>query len=290
MSALRPVSLVALLTDFGESEYVGQMKGVLAGLWPGGPVVDLCHTITPHDVREGAWVLWTSYRHFPAGTLFVAVVDPGVGTDRPAVAVESRRYRWVGPDNGLLYPTVQEDGFVRAVELPVPPQASPTFHGRDLFAPAAGRWAAGEDLEALGNPRGGLSVPLAFPQEEGRGEVVRVDRFGNLVTTLPVPTLPCPGGWLGLRLEPPGGGPGVRVRMRLLRTYGEGDAGELVAVVGSSSTLEVSVVGGSALHRLGAGAGWRVTVEQAPAASGPSDGGGEGDGGPGGRGDGRRPR
>ena len=269
--------LIVLLTDFGESEYVGQMKGVLARHCPHARVVDLCHTISPQAVREGAWVLWASYRHFPSGTLFLAVVDPGVGTDRPAVAVESRSYRWVGPDNGLLYPAVTEDGLVRAVRLAVPPQASPTFHGRDVFAPAAGRWAAGESLEALGIPLEQPLVPLHFPTEGGRGEVVRVDRFGNLVTTLPLPYPPerLEGGagdevgwepWLEVSFEG-----SKAVRLRLVRTYGLGRPGELVAVVGSSGTLELAVVGGSAAERLGVRVGTWLTVGQTEPGPRPAD-------------------
>ena len=273
--------LIVLMTDFGESEYVGQMKGVLARHCPHARVVDLCHSISPQAVREGAWVLWTSYRHFPPCTLFLAVVDPGVGTDRPAVAIESRSYRWVGPDNGLLYPAVTEDGLARGVRLAVPPQASPTFHGRDVFAPAAGRWAAGESLESLGTPLEQPLVPLHFPTEGGRGEVVRVDRFGNLVTTLPLPYAPerlasaAAGGldpWLEVSFEGAGAG---TARVRLVRTYGLGRPGELVAVVGSSGTLELAVVGGSAAERLGVRAGSWLAVREPEPGTGPADGAGE---------------
>ncbi|HEY8486923.1 MAG TPA: SAM-dependent chlorinase/fluorinase [Limnochordales bacterium] len=297
----KAATVVALLTDFGDSEYVGQMKGVLARLCPRAQVVDLCHTISPQAVREGAWVLWTSYRHFPPGTIFLAVVDPGVGTDRPAVAVQTRRYRWVGPDNGLLYPAVEEDGLVRAVRLPVPPGASPTFHGRDLFAPAAARWACGEPLEALGTELGQPLVPLSFPARAGSGEVVRVDRFGNLVTTLPVPMLPAfagPPGSPGSGAPQPGEVPerwllvyfeeersSSPIRVRLVSTYGRGRPGELVAVVGSSGTLELAVVGGSAAERLAVRPGTLFRVEaaspdgvegprpQAPAQGGCGEGG-----------------
>ena len=275
--------IVALLTDFGPSEYVGQMKGVLLRLAPQARLVDLCHTVEPQAIPEGAWLLWTSYRHFPPGTLFLAVVDPGVGTDRPAVAVQSRNYRWVGPDNGLLYPAVAEDGLVAAVRLPVHQDASPTFHGRDVFAPAAGRWAAGAELGSLGAAVPGLEVRLDLSAVDGVGEVVRVDAFGNLITTLRPPDVAAQAGgsptWLRVRLETQGP---REVRVRLVRTYGAARPGELVAVVGSAGTLELSVVGGSAARALGVRRGARVAVHSEPPGREPSAGAADATGGAGG--------
>lgn len=250
------VPLIALLTDFGASEYVGVVKGVIASRWPGGTVVDLCHSVRPQAVREGAWVLWSAYRHFPPGTIFLAVVDPGVGTRRAAVAVQSRRYRWVGPDNGLLYPAASEDGVVEAVRLPIPPGASPTFHARDVFAPAAARWAAGGSLGQLGVPHGAL-VPLSFYRSGEEGEVVRVDPFGNLVTTIPLPE-----GWSPPAPVEVAVAGRAAVPATLVRTYGDADTGELVVVEGSSGTLEVSVVAGSAQDRLGVQPGDRLAIRQ----------------------------
>lgn len=265
-TSLPPVPLIALLTDFGADEYVGVVKGVMASIWQGARFVDLCHTVTAHNVREGAWILLQAYRYFPPGTLFLAVVDPGVGTERAAVAVESRRYRWVGPDNGLLFPAVEDDGRGRIVNLRVPAQASSTFHGRDVFAPAAARWAAGETLETLGEERRVPLLPLRFYRRGHCGEIVRVDHFGNLVTPLPPPaTAPAAprvarvtllkriaGRWKAAA------GP---ARARWVRTYGDAADGELVVLVGSSGTLEVSRVGASAAEVLGARSGDRLCIQ-----------------------------
>lgn len=263
---LPPVPLIALLTDFGADEYVGVVKGVVASIWPQARFVDLCHQVTPHAVREGAWILLQAYRYFPPGTLFLAVVDPGVGTERAAVAVESRRYRWVGPDNGLLFPAVEDDGGGRIVNLPVPASASSTFHGRDVFAPAAARWAAGAALETLGQVRSAPLVPLRFYRRGSCGEIVRIDRFGNLVTPLPPPAAGrgLPGGARVTVLRRAGArwkavaGP---VPARWVRTYGDAAAGELVVLVGSSGTLEVSRVCGSAAEALGARSGDRLCIQ-----------------------------
>lgn len=258
-----PVPLIALLTDFGLSEYVGVLKGVIASLWEDARIVDLCHTVRPQDVREGAWILRTTYRYFPPGTLFVAVVDPGVGSDRAAVAVESRHYRWVGPDNGLLFPAVEDDGGLRVVNLPVPPEASNTFHGRDVFAPAAARWAAGTPLESLGEARLAPLVPLRFYHTSRRGEVVRVDAFGNLVTPVPPPQdAGQPGRPVTVALLRRSEGRwrrvGRPVTARWVRTYADAPDGTLVVLVGSAGTLEVSRVAGSAAEVLGARSGDRL--------------------------------
>lgn len=180
--------VIALLTDFGPSEYVGVLKGVLLAQAPGAALVDLTHDVSPQCVREGAWLLLHSYRWFPRGTVFLAVVDPTVGTARAAVAVRTRSYFFVGPDNGLLYPAAEEDGICEVAALAVPADASRTFHGRDVFAPAAARLAAGEPLRSLGAPHASLAA-LSLRPDGREGEVVRIDRFGNCITNLP----PLPG-------------------------------------------------------------------------------------------------
>src|SRR5690606_665442 len=148
-------------------------------------IIDLFHEVTPYAVREAAWILLAHRRSFPEGTVFLAVVDPGVGTRRQAVAVGTRAgYYYVGPDNGLLYPAASADGEPRAVALQVPGDASPTFHGRDVFAPAAARLAGGCPLEELGPPVP-LEHRLLFHLRGREGEIVRIDRFGNVITNLP---------------------------------------------------------------------------------------------------------
>src|SRR5690606_10179448 len=177
-------AIIALLTDFGSSEYVGIMKGVLLQTLPGATIVDITHDIAPQDVREGAWVLQGAYRWFPTGTVFLCVVDPGVGTKRQAIAVKSRRYTFVGPDNGLLYAAVSDDGVEEARLIEVSPVASNTFHGRDVFAPAAARFAASGWDAAVGRPPAKIKE-FTFHLQGREGEVVRIDRFGNVITNLP---------------------------------------------------------------------------------------------------------
>lgn len=253
--------LVVLLSDFGTSEYAGVMRGVLARYPKALRWCDLTHHVPPQAVRAGAWILLTSYAFFPEGSVFLAVVDPGVGTDRQAVAVRTRRYLFVGPDNGLLWPAVEDDGGpLEAVALPLPPGASRTFHGRDLFAPAAARLAGGEPLAALGSPTS-LRERLAFYRKGREGEVVHIDTFGNIVTNLP----PLPGTTryrLGWQSEA-GGEAAWTEGIPSVGTYGEGQPGELVAVTGSAGTLELSVVGGRAADRLPVALGQRLRLEPA---------------------------
>lgn len=261
---LPPVPLVALLTDFGADEYAGMVKGVIAGLWPQARFVDLCHAIRPHAVREAAWTLLASYRYFPTGTLFFAVVDPGVGTSRAALAVETRRYRFVGPDNGILFPAVQDDGRARIVRLLVPLDASSTFHGRDVFAPAAGRWAAGGRLSDLGEPFTGRLRALRFARSPRWAEVVRVDRFGNVVTAALPPAEWSRGARIDVSVWRRAGrrwasaGPGSAASW--VRTYHEAAPGTLVALAGSAGTVEVACVEGSAALVLGVAPGDRVRM------------------------------
>lgn len=237
------------LSDFGpDSLYAGQVKGVLAGL----PVVDLCHEIPPEDVRAGAYVLFTSWKYFPAGSVFLAVVDPGVGTQRKALAASWNDYFFVAPDNGILSPFMDEN--FRAFEIPVPPEASPTFHARDVFAPAARRLALGENPENLGQA---LPSPVqcAFlsPRETGDGIRARVilrDRFGNLITDVPADML-------GDRdfVIMAGGQEIVRVR-----TYGDAEPGQALALIGSGGFLELSVRDGDAATALSLSVGDVVEV------------------------------
>lgn len=243
---MRPV---AILTDFQSSEYVGMLKGVLLRDAPGVAIVDLFHGVAPQAVREGAWVLFVSYTFFPLGTVFLAVVDPGVGGSRRGVAILTRGYAFVGPDNGLLYPAALDDGVVKAVSLETPPDASPTCHGRDVFAPVAAMFARGEDP---GGPNIPDLVPLQFHLDGREGEVVRIDPFGNVVTNLP----PIPGKktyelTIG-RLEH---------TLPWVPTYSLAPEGELVVVTGSAGTLEIALKDKSAEAKLAPDLGQHITLE-----------------------------
>jgi S-adenosylmethionine hydrolase len=245
--------LITFLTDYGTADsYVGEVKGVLSTLAPGVPVVDLTHHVPPGDVRAGHYLLSQIWPRFPPGTVHLAVIDPGVGTHRLAIALRAAGHLFVGPDNGLLT-SVARQAVVEGVELPVPAGASPTFHGRDLFAPAAAALACGSALAGIGTP---LSGPLtllesAAPHYEGKtviGEVIYVDRFGNLVTNLTPHEVPA---YATLEVEDSDLGP-------LRTTFGDVAAGTAIAYLGSTGRIEIAVRGGSAARRFGIGTGGAV--------------------------------
>src|SRR3712207_234825 len=181
--------VITLLTDFGTADgYVAEMKGVILTRAPDVTVVDVTHDVSPQDVECGRLALARYWRRFPPGTVHLAVVDPGVGSARAALAIESDGRWLVGPDNGLLSPALLVAG-ARAVILPVPATAAPTFHGRDVFAPAAAALAAGARLDALGSPALDFVVrrtpePRRLSDGSIEGQVITVDRFGNAITNL----------------------------------------------------------------------------------------------------------
>jgi len=250
--------LITLTTDFGAgSGYPAQMKAVLLAALPDAQLVDVSHEVPSFDVLSGALLLEACVPHFAAGAVHLAVVDPGVGTARrPLCVVDGAGRRLVGPDNGLFTPFLGPGARAFALEAPahVPAPRSATFHGRDLFAPVAALLAGGGDAAALG-PEVRDPVLLRWPRAERRGddlhgECLTADPFGNLLTSI--------------RAEDLGGVPaGVRVgghAARVVRTFGEGGAGELLALVGSSGRLELAVREGSAARLLGAQRGTEVVV------------------------------
>src|SRR5258708_24527834 len=184
-TSFQPCGVVALLSDFGtEDPYVGVLKGVLLAHAPRATLVDLTHGVPPQDVRRGAWFLMHARAHFPAGTVFLCVVDPGVGSARALLCALDGGQAFVGPDNGLLAPALSPAA--QLFELPLR-AASATFHGRDVLAPAAGELCAGRAPAELGAARARPLERLAFPRVERRGaqglcaEVLFADRFGNLI-------------------------------------------------------------------------------------------------------------
>ena len=262
----RPI--IAVLTDFGlRDHYVGSMKGVMLGICPDAVIVDVTHEVPAHDVRWGAAVLAAAYRDYPAGTIFLAVVDPGVGTTRRAVAAEAAGYLFVAPDNGLTSAVFDASPPDRVVELAnrrfARADVSRTFEGRDRFGPAAAWLATGVELAELGPaiPASSLvRLRLAAPEADAggvRGEIVLVDRFGNLVTNIDRRALD------RVRVQD---GATVEVgdrRARLVSTYDEGRPGELCALVGSAGTVEIAMNGTSAASATGLGPGARVIISPA---------------------------
>ncbi len=257
----RPV--VALLTDFGTRDhYAGTMKGVALGICPDITFVDISHDLPPHDVAAGALELAAAYKYFPAGTIFLVVVDPGVGSARRGIAAEAGDHKFVAPDNGVLTPVFDDHPPRRVVELSerryARPTVSRTFEGRDRFAPAAGWLAKGLELVALGRPAGTIQrLELPQPRVDADtidGEVLRVDRFGNLITNIDRKTFDkLAGGALEIAI-------GRHVVSKVVSTYADAAAGELCALFGSTDHLEIAANGASAASEVGLGRGAPVHV------------------------------
>jgi S-adenosyl-L-methionine hydrolase (adenosine-forming) len=247
--------LITLLTDFGTADsYVAEVKAALLCVAPPATLVDVTHAVPPGDLRAAAYLLGRTWHRFPEGAVHLAVVDPGVGTPRAALAFGTAGHWFVGPDNGLFTPVLR-DAAVEIVTLAIPPTAAPTFHGRDLFAPAAAALASGAALQALGQPYLGIPHRLSYrdPHYEGKsvvGEVVYVDRFGTLVTNLTPEMVP---DYAVIEIEGLDIGP-------LRRTFGDVPTGGLLAYLGSGGQVEIAVRDGSAARRLGMGVGGRIRV------------------------------
>ncbi|HEX2778011.1 MAG TPA: SAM-dependent chlorinase/fluorinase [Gemmatimonadaceae bacterium] len=246
---MRPI--VTLLTDFGTADgYVAEVKGVIMSRAPEAVLVDVAHDVAAQDIEAGRLALARYWRKFPAGTVHLAVIDPEVGSARRAIAVESDGRFLVGPDNGLLSPALLLAG-ARAVELAVPAGAAPTFHARDVFAPAAALLAAGSPVDSLGTD---VADPVVRRTREARrrddgaieGTVITVDRFGNAVTNL----LAAHGGTVEVGT----------LRLPVLRTYADVAPGTAIALAGSSGLIEIAVRDGSAATLLGVGRGTTVLL------------------------------
>lgn len=244
------MGIITLTTDFGyDDHYAGVMKGVIAGINPSAVVIDITHGIESYNAPEAAFKLYASYSYFPKGAIHVAVVDPGVGSVRKAIAAEAGGYRFVGPDNGIFSLIFDERGVNGIVEITNPafvlPNVSSTFHGRDIFAPAAAHLSKGMALSDLGEGlRSYERLDIPRPEEDGgavTGKAVYADRFGNLVTNIPGSVIT--------------GAARVCVGDMTIKqtsvSYADGNEGELLAIIGSSGFLEISLNKGSALEFFG---------------------------------------
>jgi len=233
--------IVTLITDFGTADgYVAELKGVLLSGSPDITIVDLTHDIPPQDVEAARLTLARSWRRFPEHTVHLVVVDPGVGSERAALAVASQGRFLLGPDNGVLSPALLAGG-ADVVSMPIPLHASATFHGRDVFAPAAVRLAAGETLARLGVPKSDPVIrrtPDTRRRGDGSiaGQVMLVDRFGNLITNIVARM----SGTVEIGAH----------TITVMRTYSDVAEGSLVALAGSSGFLEVAARGGNAAAAL----------------------------------------
>jgi S-adenosyl-L-methionine hydrolase (adenosine-forming) len=256
--------IVTLITDFGaKGEYVGAMKGAILKVNPRCQIVDITHQIGPQNILEASWVLKNSFPFFPRGTVHLVVVDPGVGSRRRPVALKKGGHFLVGPDNGIFTLALEEgeknEGYeISREELFLSPLSS-TFHGRDVFAPVAGRLSAGYPLRMVG-PAVKDFVRIHWPRpqlQEGklRGQILWGDSFGNQITNISREDYAerLTGGPILIR------GRGWRIR-RISRTYSQGKSGQPMALFGSSGLLEIAVNQGNAERQLGCRSGDTVTI------------------------------
>jgi S-adenosylmethionine hydrolase len=258
---------IALLSDFGTRDhYAGVMKGVILGIAGDVTIVDVSHDLPAHDVVQASWELAATFKYFPPGTIFLAVIDPGVGSLRRGIAAEAGEWRFVAPDNGVLTGVFQECPPKKVVELTerryARPTVSRTFEGRDRFAPAAAWLAKGIQLPALGRAvTDFVTLDLAKPMLDGdrlTGIVVRVDRFGNVITNVDRRVYErLANGPAALQLMI-----GSHVIERMVSTYSEIRPGEIGALFGSTDHLEVAAHAASAAERMNVAVGTPVEVRR----------------------------
>jgi len=257
--------IITLLTDFGlRDSYVGALKGAMLTIAPHIKIIDVAHTIPQQDILEAAYILKGYYREYPRGTIHLAVVDPGVGGPRRPILVETRDHYFIGPDNGIFSYVYQEQDVSRVIHLTAiqyfAAHISDTFHGRDIFGPVAAHLASGVESRWFGKPVGDF-VRLPLPQlkvgpNAMAGEVIYVDRFGNLITNIEMTAF--------YNLVK-----GKRYRIivgdclieTICRSYSEGQPGQIIGLFGCQQTLEISINRGSAANKLGKGRGLPVMVQ-----------------------------
>lgn len=265
--SMRPI--ITLLTDFGyDSYFIPSMKGVILSLNPEAVIIDITHSIPQFNVHKAAFTLWATYKYFPKGTIHVVVVDPGVGTSRRAIAIKTRNYYFVGPDNGVLMMAAEDDGIidVRVIENRdfMRPIVSSTFHGRDVFAPIAAYLSLGLDIRSLGSR---VTDPMKLPgitnrvsRDIANSMIIYIDHFGNAYTGIRESDL----GILGLKY-----GDELRViiprrntdlRIKFLRSYGYASEGEALALINSEGFLELSISRGNFAQKYGVMEGDEVTL------------------------------
>ena len=262
--------IVTLLTDFGTADYfVGALKGAVLSADPSAQLVDITHDIPPHDIEAAAFTLLAAFESFPAGTVHLAVVDPGVGSERRPVVVESPEHLFVGPDNGVfghVYERLQTFGVFHLTNAAYfRRDACATFHGRDIFAPVAGALSRGVRADALGPVvtdavRLALAAPRRLDDDTLEASVIHIDRFGNLITNITPRDLPDEAIRRGARLTL--GGRDIESFRRFFAEDYRGGAGEPFAIWGSAGLLEIAVYRDSAARLLDARRGQKVVVNR----------------------------
>jgi S-adenosyl-L-methionine hydrolase (adenosine-forming) len=257
--------IITLTTDFGTNDHlVGAMKGVILNINPAARIVDINHNVAPYDILDAALSIGNSYKYYPSRTIHVVIVDPGVGTDRRPIMVSGEKQFFIAPDNGVLSMIFEREActvrHITAEHYFLNP-VSPTFHGRDIFAPCAAWLSKTLQTEAFGEVITD-HVRFAMPKAKANGETVkgvilRVDAFGNLMTNLTEEEIPIgalDGGPIKMAVN------GKQV-LRFARTFASGNPGEPIAVVGSAGYIEIAVNRGNAARALGANRGTEVTLE-----------------------------
>ena len=242
------MNMIILLTDFGQGEYAGVMKGVIYNIDPNAEIVDLCHNISPQNIIEASWLLKNNYKYFPEGATFCCVVDPGVGTQRKALAVRTGNYYFVAPDNGLLWETLKGQQIIDIRQMPIPKDASRTFHGRDVFAKAAANISLGH-FDGLGRKIEQIER-LELYQGPGEGLIARIDRFGNIITNLPKQDK----NTYSVEIEQ------QSYQMNFYPNYDMAQNDELFLIEGSCNTLEISLKNGNANDKLRVTAGTKIKI------------------------------
>jgi len=248
--------LIILMTDFGNDPYVGIIKGRVLQTNPSVRILSLTNHIQNHNIRQGAFILLKSYKYFPINTIFLIVVDPGVGGSRKAIGAQVKDYFFIAPDNGILYPIVSEFEDALVVDLPIPNNISYTFHGRDVFAPAAGNLSQDYSLTNLGT-RSVLKTPLHFywDPKTASGEVIFVDHFGNIITNLPSS--------MNLEIDKKYSISTNRINLTvtLKRSYFEGSEKNPFLLINSFNTLEIALRNGKASDVLDITPGDRIWIQ-----------------------------
>ncbi len=261
---LTPSRTITLMTDFGTSDnYVGVMKGVILSINPQAQIVDITHAIPPQDIHGAAFLIDSAYRYFPTGTIHLIVVDPGVGSERRAIVCQTQTAYFICPDNGILTHIFRNEEPIHTVTVENTayflPQISNTFHGRDIFAPVAAHLSRGVSINKLGNPATNpVQLPIPKPAVSNEaivGHVIWIDSFGNLITNISHKILESLPEQSSVVIHA-----GIAKIDCLNHSYAESAVGELLAIIGSTNQLEISINQGDAAQILGLKRGDAITV------------------------------
>lgn len=257
-------SIIALLTDFGLCDgYVASMKGVIHSILPDAKIVDITNEISPQNVSEAAFILWSVYKYFPPNTIFISVVDPGVGSNRDIICVKTKNHTFLAPDNGLLKYIIASERVKEVVSVTNKEyfcsEVSSTFHGRDIFAPVAAHLIRGIPLRTLGEKIEPVTKPEAFINLENQaptnitGKVIHIDRFGNIITNVLVTHLESFKSITDVRIN--------KQTVKFFRnTYSEEKSNKPFVLTGSRNLLEISVRAKSAAKLIKAKVGMPVKI------------------------------